>query len=415
MVLLEVALTDYGITLAQARAPGMIIVVQTPNAEWTMPLRKGWEQLFSADTGDEDFPADGYSRGWIATGLIVREGPPDNRELKNDNDELATAIWTGRAVVGFGPDPAWLPRDLVVAADYQIAPGLLTPGVLGQLAYRQTGTKPTAEFTVAEAAAVTPRLLRLGVRPGQTADGFLSRVRDLLAADLRLQQATVAPTKRPTTPRDAPTLERLQGLDEAVAWGLTLKEDLEFYKLGLRVWADVDKGLVLSGPPGTGKTMFARALAASCDVPLFTGSYAAWLGTGSGHQGDFMRAMRKSFADAKAQAPCIMFIDEIDAFGDRARVSEYHRDWMVQIINGLLAELDGVSDREGVVVVGACNDANRLDPALVRSGRLDRHMYVGTPNSRALVMIMREHLGSLLAQENLHEASVLAMGLPVQT
>lgn len=83
-------------------------------------------------------------------------------------------------------------------------------------------------------------------------------------------------------------------------------------------WSAVDRGCLLSGPPSCGKTLFARALAATCDLPLITDSYGQWLGAGHGGQGDLLKGMRRAFADAKAKAPSILLVDEVDSFPSAA-------------------------------------------------------------------------------------------------
>jgi ATP-dependent Zn protease len=166
--------------------------------------------------------------------------------------------------------------------------------------------------------------------------------------------------------------------------------------------------LLLHGPPGTGKNLFARALARSAAVPLLTGSLAEWQASRTGHLGDLLAAMRGRFAEARAVAPAILFIDEIDAFGDRAAFSSQHRDYSVQVVNALLELLDGVTGRHGVVVLGACNNANSLDPAIRRSGRLDRSIEVPLPDAEGLVAILRHHLGG-----DLPEVDLAALALPL--
>ncbi len=184
-------------------------------------------------------------------------------------------------------------------------------------------------------------------------------------------------------------LEDLRGYADAAAWAFELKRDLADYSAGHLAWHDVDTGLLLSGPPGTGKTTFAKALATSCDVPFLTGSYSAW--QAAGHQGDMLKAMRKTFDAARASAPCILLIDEVDAFVDRGKSGE-HQEYMRGVVNGLLEHLDGAVERPGVVVIGACNDPGNVDAALRRPGRLDRHIAIALPDADARAHILRYHL-----------------------
>ncbi len=201
----------------------------------------------------------------------------------------------------------------------------------------------------------------------------------------------------------------MPGLGPALEWGRALVADLEAYRAGRLPWADVDRGAVLVGPPGTGKTTFAAALAEEAGVPLIATSYAAWQSTG--HQGDMLKAMRKSFHEARAAAPCLLLIDEVDSFPHRDRVRSDHADYVRGVVNGLLAELDGATSRDGVVVIGACNSADNLDPALVRPGRLDRIVPVGLPDFEGRAAILRVHLGGDLRGADLWQVARIAEGM----
>ena len=295
----------------------------------------------------------------------------------------------------------------MAGADHLLTLPLLTAGDVIEVARQICGTEPAATFSDEEAAQLTPRLLRLARRPDQTADVYIGKLRSLMAQDLVAAKARRSPS---ISIRSGPTLELLHGAAEAVAWGLSLKQSLTLYKAGEIAWADVDPGLLILGPPSCGKTLFARALATTCDVPLITGSYGEWHSAGSSHQGDLLKAMRRTFANARGAAPCILFIDEVDSFPDRSTLTHAWADWEIQVVNALLAEIDGVEGREGVVLLAACNHPEKLDPALVRSGRLDRHIRFHLPDRGALALILREHIGSDLPDADLSGAALAAAG-----
>ncbi|OWU61325.1 hypothetical protein CEJ88_15770, partial [Staphylococcus aureus] len=135
-----------------------------------------------------------------------------------------------------------------------------------------------------------------------------------------------------------------------------LAEDLALFAKRELDWEDIDRGVLLCGPPGVGKTLFARALAGTCRVPLFAHSLAQWQAKGS--LDDLLKAMLRAFEQAKREAPCILFVDEVDSFGTRAQLSGRNSNYARQVINGFLQCLDGLDGREGVVVVAATNDIN---------------------------------------------------------
>jgi cell division protease FtsH len=236
----------------------------------------------------------------------------------------------------------------------------------------------------------------LSQQPFDTIDTVVRKGRPLsnAIARLREQQAIDAAVPEEAPPPDVAkplTLVELEGYGEVKTWGLELAADIADWKNKKIDWSDIDSGALISGPPGTGKTRFAAALAATCDINLVTASAAKW--QAKGHLGDYLKAMRASFETARKQSPCLIFLDEFDSFGDRdGNGDDEHRDYRRQAINGLLECIDGSEGREGIIVVGATNNPDEIDPALLRPGRLERHLQVPMPDPAARASILLQHL-----------------------
>ncbi|MGO7643792.1 AAA family ATPase [Rhizobium ruizarguesonis] len=202
------------------------------------------------------------------------------------------------------------------------------------------------------------------------------------------------PADRETPGKGRPPMlvETLTGYGAAKDWALGLKADLAYYLAGDLAWSDMSTKLLLSGPPGTGKTTFARAMCNSLRLPLVVTSVSTWL------QGEYLHAvldrMANTFAEARSQAPCILFIDEIDGIGMRVSVSRQYADYWNSCVNKLLELLDGAVKSDGVIVVGATNRPNEIDEAIRRSGRLETHIEIPRPDVGALAGILAHHLGA---------------------
>ncbi len=185
------------------------------------------------------------------------------------------------------------------------------------------------------------------------------------------------------------TFEQVAGLDEEKTELQEIVEFLKHPKKFVEIGARIPKGVLLVGPPGTGKTLLAKAVAGEAGVPFFSISGSdfveMFVGVGASR-------VRDLFEQAKKNSPCLVFIDEIDAVGRRrgAGLGGGH-DEREQTLNQLLVEMDGFGINEGVIVLAATNRPDILDPALLRPGRFDRRVVVGTPDVKGREAILKVH------------------------
>lgn len=222
--------------------------------------------------------------------------------------------------------------------------------------------------------------------------------RPVLAGLRRLREtAERSPVQKAAPVAQGPTLEDLSGLGSAKEWGLELARDLADFKAGLIPWDDVDTGALISGLPGTGKTLFAEALARTCALPIVAVSAAQW--QAAGYLNDLLKAMRDSFREAQSKGTALLFIDELDAIGSRAVNDSQNADYKRQVINGLLELLDGFERRTGIVVVGATNHPEYIDTAILRPGRLDRHFVIPLPDPKSRQQIFEFHAGFAVPED----------------
>ncbi|MCP1726989.1 cell division protease FtsH [Natronospira proteinivora] len=184
-----------------------------------------------------------------------------------------------------------------------------------------------------------------------------------------------------------------------------LKDPSKFQRLG----GKIPKGVLMVGPPGTGKTLLARAIAGEASVPFFTISGSdfveMFVGVGASR-------VRDMFEQAKKHAPCIIFIDELDAVGrHRGAGMGGGHDEREQTLNQMLVEMDGFEGHEGVIVIAATNRPDVLDPALLRPGRFDRQVVVPLPDVRGREQILKVHLRKVPAADGI-EPRLIARGTP---
>ena len=195
------------------------------------------------------------------------------------------------------------------------------------------------------------------------------------------------------TPDIGPRLEELHGMGEARQVAEDLIEDIQAAREGKIPWSAVDKGMLLIGAPGTGKTTLARAIAKGCGVKFVVAKATGWQSAGA--LDAHLRAMRDDFSEARRYAPTILFIDEIDSIGSRELISGPNAAYQTEVVNALLEEIQGIETVDGVVVIGATNYLDKVDPALRRAGRLDQVVEIPLPNIESLQQIYGYYLAEL--------------------
>lgn len=309
------------------------------------------------------------------------------------------SLTEGGRVLGIAATFEALPDVVLSAADMRVTLPAISPDIVAAAVEKMSGA----------AVAVPPSVSRLGfddvvlcLRRGASGEECVAR----------LERAAARARSITPVPDDVPLIEDLHGYGDAKTWAIELVADLEAWRKGEIEFAAIDRAVVLASPPGLGKSTFVRSLSRSTRLPLVATSVGAWFSDSTGHLGAVIQEIDKIFRTASAAAPAILMLDEIDAAPSRASLDSHNADWWTTVVTHLLTLLDsavsGATDQ--LIVIGATNHPEKLDPALVRPGRLNRVIHIGLPDAAALEGILRQHLGTDLAGEDLTEAATLAVG-----
>jgi hypothetical protein len=361
--------------------------------------------------------------------VVFTETDIDAENRERVTRKVSFAAQSPHPLLGIAEAESQIPELLRQAAHINLICGPLDMDIVRKTMGAVLGETPEGGIPYDHASALTLADLALAIRPGTSAERALVILDDLARMRLawaaeeeddsgvssrkdssgkesgsttasksksgrgnpgsgseRIEPAVLTGTD---SDRFISRVETLSGYGEARDWALNLKQDLALWRTGTLPWEDMSAKLLLSGPPGTGKTTFARALCNTLQVPLIATSVATWMEPG--YLGDVLIRMNAAFAEAKAAKPAILFVDEIDGINKRGSSGEWTTYWD-QIVNRLLELLDGAARSNGVVVIGATNNPDRIDKALLRSGRLERHIVIPRPDTEALIGILRHHL-----------------------
>lgn len=246
--------------------------------------------------------------------------------------------------------------------------------------------------------SVTGQLSETALRSALPSDKALSQMPWSLISNALHQNTTIKVASRLSNMTcDIRTSPRLTLNDTMVAAHIRstldrLVSDVRNWEAGTLNWSDVSSSILLSGPPGTGKTMLAEALAGSTNARFISTSYAD--AQKAGHLGDYLHEMSEHVETAISSAPSVFFLDEIDSYRRRGGNGSKNDKYMSSVVNGLLEQLTRLNNAEGVMTLGATNYPDVIDPALIRSGRFDVKLFVGFPDRTNCEKILQANLGA---------------------
>ncbi|WP_132254938.1 AAA family ATPase [Methylobacterium segetis] len=405
-VLLGDALATVPDLLGRILRAAPVVVVEVPSSDWIEPMTRAAAACFgtSGRHGRGRSRVDAEHSGDASNGchavVIAERGSGAGRYALDGDARATSAFRDHRPLIGIKAAAGRnLPEDLLQACEATLVAGGFDQDTVELVIRHVVGIGPSRKFPAELATAVGPRDLRIAVHRCRGADGSARRLADLIAYRRASGRS-----------EDGPALEDLPGYGPAAEWGLAAAADLASFARGELAWASCQRGALLIGLPGTGKSVFGRALARQAGAAFLAGSLAQWQSTGEAHLGTTLKAMRQFFDDARRMAPCVALIDELDSFGDRRGFAHRYRDYSIQVVNGLLECLDGAEGRPGVLVVGTTNNPDGIDPAITRSGRFDRRIFIPLPSLQDLEAILRHYLGGELGGESLEKAARSATG-----
>ena len=347
------------------------LLIEPPDATWCEPIARAIRSRIRSDSL--------LSRNREYT--ITPDDCPSRRQHAYIREKAINSLSRGNPLVlVFNNAHAGIPREVMGVVDEHVQ---LSP--LSNLEAVAIIEKMTKTCIAVPSEDLVPGLsfeqICGAIRINDTPTAMINR--------LKAMRKTASQTKAIA----APPLDELVGYGEAKDWGLRLAREIDRYRKGEIGLTDLPRGLLLSGPPGCGKTLFAQSLAVTCAAPIIVTSVAKWLQAGDGHLGDVMNEVKRVFDDAHQKPkPAILFLDECDAFTDPSKARD-RTNWWSTLRAGVLTAIDGASTEPGLIIVGACNYPDQVDEALRRSGRLDRQIRIPLPNPDSLAAMLRSALG----------------------
>ena len=324
----------------------LCVVIETPGEGWAEAIKAALRQRID----------------WNNLKILIRE--TWERPTAGLDRDLATALAHGRPTIAISPMPdAMLPKIMTASADIRIALPRASAHHLRRAIKTICGGRSPPVRLASEMLSAAE--IRAAVRVGASAPACVERLRR--AAEAKTLTRSVA----------APRLEQLGLGREVMAWAARLVADVEGLRRGLIGLEALPRGALLTGAPGTGKTLFAQSIATAAKLPIVATSVGTWMAPS--HLGACIEAMSRDFARARAAVPSILFVDEIRRPRGSRAGGGAGKSWWMSFRSALLAATDGATSEPGIVFMGACNHVELVDRALRRPGRLDRGARVRSP------------------------------------
>lgn len=328
------------------------------------------------------------SRTPLETAVLGYRGPTRSDQKKAEaefREVLEDAIEKGCTIIAIVPSVRDLPQDMRPLMSRSFAlPPLSRRMILAILRQTHAWDGGLDSESLVDLLPSDFALAKMPLAQFQSA--FHRRTAGMIASRL----SEFASMQSQTKDDHRLTLERISLPARVVEFCDTVIADLAAWQSGTVAWSEVPSSACLAGPPGNGKTSLATALAGSAGIPLITTSYADC--QRAGHQGDFLRALSDKVEEAIAHTPCVFMIDELDSFTHRHKPGR-SSDYVVGIVNGLLEHLTTLNNTPGVIILGATNYVDLVDPAILRPGRFDTQLSLGNPDRAGIIRILEIELG----------------------
>ncbi len=379
--------------------PAAITLLHVGHSDWILPISRAMQDLLPDHALFYD-PDERRSGDLMVLSPQTGDNPANAKDAARFAKTIGEALEREAPILLITAGHRALPSSIanILPAPIRLAP-IDADIILALLHLRFLDGDARRHSDLRRALPAPDMLARLGLDALHAA--FREADGPAIVASLARQAAALIPT-------DGPTLEDMSDANGAVIAARQLMADLKLWSEGRLAWRDCLHSMLLYGQPGTGKTFLARAMGRSGGIPLICASFARW--QACGHLGEMLRAMTDTFAEAIAAAPCVLFIDEIDAAGSRDSSERQNGSYRRQVVNAFLEQIDIAMRAEGVLIVGACNNVSALDPAILRPGRFDSLIEVPLPGRDELTTMLTHQLGADLRPNDLPDLVDAAIG-----